>query len=39
MDNIHPKFLVQCAESIAEPLTLIFNNFLAPGVFPEKKND
>ena len=34
-DNLHPKFLKECASVLAEPLTIMFNKSLKTGNLPE----
>jgi hypothetical protein len=33
-DNLHPKFLKECASSLSEPLSILFNRSLSAGVLP-----
>jgi hypothetical protein len=35
-DNISPYFIVQCADSLVFPLSILFRRSLAEGVFPDK---
>lgn len=34
-DQIPPRFVLECADELAVLLDLIFNSFLATGVFPD----
>lgn len=35
-DNIHPLFLVNCADCLAHPLMVLFNRSLQESIFPDK---
>ena len=35
-DGIHPRLLKECASVLAEPLTKVFNESLATGIFPNQ---
>ena len=34
-DNIQPRLLKECAEQLAEPLTMLFNKTMQRGVIPD----